>query len=284
MAALCGNGDVSHMLVAEPVDLAVLEAARSLAASGIEAEMLAPGGCAGVDHADFSAALRGPQSLGCLSWGSPTSGVLQPIPQIAASCADSGARLLVEASAVAGRLDVDVSALEVAALVVRSDSMGATAGLDLLLLDESMEEFDPVPASFRPDPGVAAAVEAAVEGLSIGVEPRSRIVSELRDALVEQACRRIDGCRPLANGRDLVPGAFLLLLEGEIPDSLHARMEAAGLRVADCDSAERLAFLRAAGLDDVQPDRVVGGCLSPGSSMVDVELFCRSLEGLVKEL
>jgi cysteine sulfinate desulfinase/cysteine desulfurase-like protein len=283
LGELCAAGRVDHVVVAAPADLSVLEAVRGIAGTTVDTEMHRPGRRGLVDPEGFADALRGPRSIGCLTWGSRTSGVLQPLPQIAEAVAGSGARLLVEASTVAGRLEVDASAAEGAAMVVRSEAMGATAGLDLLLLDGPAEDLSPAPGAFRPDPGAAAGVAAAVDALSTGVEPRSRIVSELRDTLVELACRRVDGCRPLAEGAHLVPGAFLLLLEGEVPDSVHARMEAAGLRVADCDSAERLAFLRTAGLDDVSPDRVVGGCLSPGSSMVEVELFCRTLEGIVKD-
>jgi len=126
-------------------------------------------------------------------------------------------------------------------------------------------------------------VEAAVEELSTGVEPRGRIVSEMRDALVEWVTTRIDGCSCPVDTDYLVPGAFMILVGEDVPDCLHARMEAAGLRVSDHDSAERMAFMQASGMEDIEPDRLVCGCLSPGSSMVDVELFCRGLREIMEE-
>jgi cysteine desulfurase len=268
-------------VVSELSELSLMEPMRRLRGLGAEVEAcpVEPGGR--LEPERFASMLRPGSSLACLSWAPRTSGLLQPVAELADRCAEMEVPLLVEASTVAGRLAVDMGSLNVPAMVVRSDALGAPPGLDLLLLAGGLQDLEPVPACFQPGPGVPAGVAAAVEELSTGVEPRSRIVSELRDALLDWVTSRIDGCCCPVESPHMVPGAFMIRVEGGAPDSLHARMESAGLRVADHDSAERLAFLAAAGMEGLDPDHLICGCLSPGSSMVDVELFCRTLRDIM---
>ncbi len=276
------SGSIRHAVVGELPDLSLMDPMRRLRLAGAEVELcpVEPGGR--VDPERFISMLRPGASIGCLSWVCRTTGVTQPVEELAEGCAEMDVPLLVEGSAAAGRLPVDMESLGLAALVVRSGALGAPPGLDMLMLAGALEVLKPVPASFEPNPGVPAGIAAALEELSTGVEPRSRIVSELRDALVEWVTSRIDGCCCPVDSRHLVPGAFMIRVGNAAPDGLHARMEAAGLRVADHNSAERLAFLSASGMDDVNPDRLVCGCLSPGSSMVEVELFCRGLRDVME--
>ncbi|MFO7949898.1 MAG: aminotransferase class V-fold PLP-dependent enzyme [Candidatus Fermentibacteraceae bacterium] len=271
-----------HAVLAGLSDLTLLEPMRRLRTAGGEVETCPVESGGRLDPERMASMLRPGASLACMSWACRTTGLLQPAEELAERCGSMDVPLLVEASVVAGRLPVDMGSMGIPAMVVRSDALGAPPGLDLVLLDEGLESLDPVPAFFEPGPGVPAGVEAAVEELSTGVQPRGRIVSELRDALVEWVTTRIDGCRCPVDTAHLVPGAFMILAGEGGPEGLHARMEAAGLRVSDPDSAERLAFMQDSGMDDIEPDRLVCGCLSPGSSMVDVELFCRGLREIME--
>lgn len=275
-------GKERHVVAAATECVSMMEALRDLQRQGAEVELCPVERDGMVDPDRFTSMLRSGSSLACVSWASRASGIVQPLQELARGCEEMDVPLVAEGSLVAGRLEIDISKMHLPALVVRSRAMGAPGGLDALLLSSPLEVLDPLMASYSPGPGIPAGIRAAVEELSTGVAARSRIVSELRDALVQRLTEKLEGCLPLVEQRHLVPGAFLLLLRRKMQPGLHARLEIAGLRVAESDGAQRLAFLDSIGMDREEADRLVGGCLYPGSSMVDVELFCRVFQRVVE--
>ena len=88
-------------------------------------------GC--LDLAALAAALDGPPALVCLMLANNETGTIQPVAAAAALCRQAGARLHVDAVQAAGRIGVDLAALNADSLALSSHKLGGPAGAGALL-------------------------------------------------------------------------------------------------------------------------------------------------------
>jgi cysteine desulfurase len=75
------------------------------------------------------------KTLVCTMWVNNETGVIQPIAQIAETCAKHGALLHVDAVQAAGRLPIDLKKIKIDYLALSAHKMGGPAGIGALIYD-----------------------------------------------------------------------------------------------------------------------------------------------------
>ncbi|MBY0568218.1 MAG: cysteine desulfurase [Hyphomonadaceae bacterium] len=107
------------------------------ATRGLKADRVAPVDANGVLDLEALARLLADApkpALVALQLANNETGVIQPVPKVAALCRERGALLLVDAAQAFGRIPVDIADLDATYLVVSSHKLGGPTGVGALIL------------------------------------------------------------------------------------------------------------------------------------------------------
>ena len=144
-----------------------------------------------VDAEGFSAALSNDTALACLQAANHEVGTLQPVAEVAASCADHGVPLLVDAAQVVGRMPVPG---RWALLAASAHKWGGPAGVGVLAIRRGTRWRLPTPQDergsgrvpgFEDVPGALAAA-AALQSRSDEAETLARMHHDLIERIRAQ--------------------------------------------------------------------------------------------------
>jgi cysteine desulfurase len=176
----------------------------------------------------------------CLIWASNLTGVIQPIAEAAAICAERGVPLHLDAVQACPALPVDVGALPGAVTAaVAAHKLGGPKGAGLLC-GRGLASLDPVihgggqERALRPGTesvaqaaGLAAALAAAA-----GDSGRHARYHAVRDAYERALADQLGGMRFVGAAAERTPGHSLALLEGLHGHALVALLDDAGIAAA----------------------------------------------------
>ena len=133
LGAARGNPDRGrHVVTLRTEHRAVLDACQRLEREGFAVTRLTPGRDGLVDPAEIGRALRVPTTLVSVMLVNNETGVVQDIPAIAAECRRGGALLHVDAAQAAGRVPLDVVALDADLVSLAAHKIHGPVGIGAL--------------------------------------------------------------------------------------------------------------------------------------------------------
>jgi cysteine desulfurase len=268
-----------HVVSTVLEDPSTLDSLRALAAEGSSVSLAGVGSDGRLDVAELES-LMGPETgLVSVSLASPVSGLVNPVDDLAEACREGDMMVHCDASCAAGRMELNLSESCVDAVSISSHLVGGPPGAGAVVCSGEAGcalEAGPLPPSSYNVPGIAG-MTAAMESGHRALTARTSAVERLRKVMLDHLRRRGVEFEPYGERLPRVPGSFLLRLGPREREDLHVRLDLAGMVVASHDSLGRRAFLRSVLSEEVSPDSFVGGCFYCTNSIVDAELFARTL-------
>ena len=223
---------LGRLVVSAVEHSAVLEPARELERQGFDVEWVGVDSDGVLDVGSFEQAVATGDRLAAVMWANNVTGALQPIPELAAICAERGVPLHVDAVQAAASLPVDFRAGGAETMALSAHKMHGPKGVGALIARD--------PARLRPliwgggqEGGLRSGTEnvAGVVGFAAAlaaVRGKSDRRRELRD--------RLEGALPeltvVSQGADRLPGHSLLLVEGVRAELLVLSLDRAGYAVS----------------------------------------------------
>lgn len=243
LGALAARGARRHVVASAIEHSAVLDLLRALAADGVTTTWVRPGRDGGVAAEDVAAAIRDDTALVAVMWASNETGVLQPVAEIAATCAARGVPYLCDAVQAAGKLPIDLGTMARAGtapslVAVSAHKFHGPRGVGALLVSEAARAAGlwraPWPATHEggrragtePLPLIAGFAAAADAARALTSDDFARIAA-LRDRL-EAAL--VGGAGAVVNGAgERVPNTTNLSFPGADAERLLALLDRAGV-------------------------------------------------------
>jgi len=214
-----------HLVTVATEHKAVLDSMRRLESEGYEVTVLQPQANGLLDLAAFEAALRPDTILASVMMVNNEIGVIQPIQELGRLCRARGILLHVDAAQAAGKLPIDVDALQVDLLSMSAHKLYGPKGIGALYVRSSPQ----VRLEAQMDGG------GHEKGLRSGTLPSHQIVGmgeacELARVELAAETMRITSLRDrLHSGLAALPGVrFNGDLEQRIPHNLNVSFAGAG--------------------------------------------------------
>jgi len=267
-----------HIAVSPLEKSSVVAALKILRSEGSSVSVLAMDEFGRVIPDSLAEVISDETGLVACAWVNGVSGIVQPVCELAGISHSAGAWFHTDASDAAGRIEIDLSGTDIDLITVCSLKIGGPPGAAAVV----MSNADPWIASVAPEltsmpniPGISG-MAAAMDIMRAGMEPRGRIVNQLRADLLEG----LDSfnIRYSIIGGDLehiLPGTALLNIS-QPPGKLHTRLEMENIILPSHNSTDRLSYLDRLGFDMSNSDQYLGFSIDTGNSSVDVEHFLRS--------
>ncbi|MCD4702248.1 MAG: aminotransferase class V-fold PLP-dependent enzyme [Candidatus Aegiribacteria sp.] len=275
LARKAGRGHIA----ASPVEKSsVVAALKILRSEGSIVSVLEIDGSGRIIPESLKEAVSDKTGLVTCAWVNGISGTIQPVGELAETARSAGAWFHTDACDAAGRIDIDISRTDIDLITVCSLKIGGPPGAAAIV----MADVDPWLASVAPEltsmaniPGISGMI-AAMDVMGTSIEPRSRIVNQLRADLLDG----LDSfnVRYSIIGGDLeriLPGTALLELS-HVPDKLHLKLEKENIILPSYNSTDRLSYLDRTGWDISNPDQYLGFSIDICNTTVDIEHFLRS--------
>lgn len=189
-----------------------------------------------VDPAAFRAALGPDVALACAMRANNETGVILPVPELAAAAREAGALLLCDAVQAVGKIEVDVGTLGADLVLLTGQKLGGPRGAGALwiapgvrlapLLGGEQERGRRAGTENLPGAaGLGAAIEVAVARRA---EEAVRLAA-LRDRLEAGLLAAVPRARPNGAGAPRLPNTSSLLFEGCDAETLLVAMDLEGL-------------------------------------------------------
>jgi cysteine desulfurase len=229
--------------------------------------------------------------------GNHETGVLQPVRQIAALCAERGIAMHTDAVQAVGKIAVDFQELGVAALSLAAHKFHGPLGIGALVLRNAVE-LEPLlfggfqQASVRPGTESTALSEGFATALQLAtLELRQRMerIAGLRDRLEAELAANFPEMTVNGSSAARLPHTSNLSFPGLDRQALFMALDAAGVACSTgsacaSGSSEPSPVLTAMGL----PTEVIEGALRFGlgadTSDSDIELAVERISNVVKRL
>ncbi len=234
------------------------------------------------------------ERLVSVQWANNETGVIQPIGEIAEGVAAAGARLHVDAVQAAGRVPIDLQALEVSFLTVSSHKIGGPQGIGALIQGPGGEIRAPLIVGGGQENRLRAGTEnvaaaagfgaAALAAAAEAAEPHP--VSDLRDELERRACEIAAEAIVVGMGAPRLPNTSCLALPGRKAETLVIGFDLAGVALssgAACSSGKvgRSHVLEAMGLPESLANAAVRISLGWATKPEDIDDFTAALSPLM---
>jgi cysteine desulfurase len=231
----------------------------------------------------LSKALSDITGLVTCTWANGISGTVQPVPELAGIAHERGAIFHTDACHAAGRINIDLSDTDVDIITLCSVKIGGPPGAAAVVMknkDTWLMSAAPELSCITNIPGISGMV-AAIDVLDTGIEPRSRIVNELRRDILAGLDKLKVRYSVIGGGfENILPGTALLNIK-HAPGRLHLKLENDNVILPSHNSTDRLSYLNSTGQDIANPDRYLGFSLDTRNTAVDIEHFLRVFTEIV---
>jgi len=176
----------------------------------------------------------GPPALVCLMLANNETGTIQPVAEAAKLCHAHGAFLHVDAVQAAGRIPVDLTALDCDSLALSAHKMGGPTGVGALLLSRGSPEIAPLIAGGGQERGRRGGTPAvaAIAGFAAvcGLEADQIRLAVLRDRLEATAAHH--GAMVCGGGVPRLANTTSLALPGVRADAQVIALDLDGIAVS----------------------------------------------------
>ncbi|HET8542807.1 MAG TPA: cysteine desulfurase family protein [Anaeromyxobacter sp.] len=249
-----------------------------------------------VDPAAFRAALGPDVALAAAMRANNETGVILPVPELAAAAREAGALFLCDAVQAAGKIEVDVRTLGADLVLLTGQKLGGPRGAGALWISPGVrlgalfggEQERGRRAGTENLPGAAglgAAIEVAVARRAADAER----IRALRDRLEAGLLAAVPRARVNGAGAPRLPGTSSIVFEGCDAETLLMAMDLEGLCAsagAACHSGStRLSgVLLAMGLTDAEARATIRFSLGWTSTADDVERALAIVPPLVERV
>lgn len=291
-AAMLKPGIVAVSAIEHPC---VREPARQLVREGWKLREIAADGEGRVDLADYGRALAEHPRLVSVMLANNETGVVQPIPAMAARARGVRAIFHTDAVQALGKIKVDFRALGAHALTVSAHKLNGPQGAAALVVDKRVE-LRPLIAGGGQERGLRSGTEnvAAIAGFGracelavAALEQNAARARALRESL-ERGLTRL-GARIFGAATERLPNTSFFSIEGLDGETLVAQLDRQGFAVASgsaCSSAspEPSHTLLAMGVAPDVARAAVRVSLGRGNSDDDVQRFLKALADVVARL
>lgn len=214
----------------------VLSLARALERAGTPLTVVPVDRRGLVDPAAFRAALGPDVALAAAMRANNETGVILPVPELAAAAREAGALFLCDAVQAVGKIEVDVRTLGADLVLLTGQKLGGPRGAGALWISPGVrlapllggEQERGRRAGTENLPGAAglgAAVEAAVARRAEDAER----IGALRDRLESGLVAAVPRARPNGAGAPRLPGTSSIVFEGCDAETLLMAMDLEGL-------------------------------------------------------
>ena len=224
------------------------------------------------------------------------TGILQPIPEIAARVQAKGGLLHCDAVQAAGRIPLDMAALGADLLTLSGHKLGGVPGAAALILGASISGTarEPLPLlrGGGQEKGRRAGTEAVGAIAAFGVAaqaakaeiPAMAALADLRDK-AEADLRALGAFLPAATGAVRLPNCFSVALPGKPAETQVIALDLAGFAVSAgsaCSSGKvkRSAVLAAMGYGDDIAGTTIRVSFGVGTTAAQLEHFCSAWQRL----
>ena len=209
-----------HVAVSAVEHAAVRETVRHLESSGWEVSWLGVDEDGLVDPDEMAAALRPDTAFAAVMWANNEVGTVQPIRELAETCAERGAPFHADAVQAAGRVPIDVERIPVSTLALSGHKLYGPQGAGALYVRDGVS-LEPVVFGGGQEKGLRSGTEN-VAGI-VGLGAAARLAREELDGRV----RHETGLRDqIIAGATALPGVSLNgNVEKRLSNNVHLTVE-----------------------------------------------------------
>jgi cysteine desulfurase len=274
----------------------VLSLSRALEKAGTPLTVVPVSRRGVVDAAAFRAALGPDVALAAAMRANNETGVLLPVPELAAAAREAGAPFLCDAVQAVGKIEVDVRTLGADLVLLTAQKLGGARGAGALWISPGLklaplfggEQERGRRAGTENLPGIAglgAAIEAAV---SRRAEEAERIAA-LRDRLEAGLLEVVPRARVNGAGAPRLPGTCSMLFEGCDAETLLMAMDLDGLcasagSACHSGSTNPSGVLLAMGLSEVEARSTIRFSLGWTTTAEEIDAALRVVPPLVERV
>jgi cysteine desulfurase len=276
--AVCGSAsalqDRGRRVAALSIEhAAVREPLEALAVDGWTVDWIPVGPSGRVDVDDVRHALRSDTVLVVCMWANNETGIVQPIAEVAALCAEHAIRAFVDATQAVGRVLVDLGQLPIDLLALSSHKIGGPLGAGALFVREGTR-LKPIVVGGGQEMGLWGGTEnvPAIAGFGAAAQAtRSFWSSETRqtrvllETLIEKVRERVPGCRVAGDGSERLCNTAQFLVPHDDEEMLILSLDRMGYAVSAGSACSAGAHRRSHVLKAM-------GLLEPGLASVRVSL------------
>lgn len=288
--ALGGYPDHAVIISAIEHD-AVKQAAKDATILPVKAD-----GTLDLDALDAALACASRPPLVSVMLANSETGILQPIPEIAARVHATGGLLHCDAVQAAGRIPLDMATLGADLLTLSGHKLGGVPGAAALILGASISGTirEPLPLlrGGGQEKGRRAGTEAVGAIAAFGVAaqaakaeiPAMAALADLRDK-AEADLRALGAFLPAVTGAPRLPNCFSVALPGKPAETQVIALDLAGFAVSAgsaCSSGKvkRSAVLAAMGYGDNIASATIRVSFGVGTTAAQLEHFCSAWQRL----
>jgi cysteine desulfurase len=274
----------------------VLSLARRLEAEGTPVTVVPVDRRGEVDPGAFRAALGPDVALACAMRANNETGVLLPVPALAAAAREFGAPLLCDAVQAVGKIEVDVRTLGADLLLATGQKLGGPRGAGLLWISPGLrlapllggEQERGRRAGTENLPGIAG-LGAAIAAASARREEEAARIGALRDRLEAGLLTAVPRARPNGAGAPRLPGTSSIVFEGCDAETLLVALDLEGIcasagSACHSGSTRPSGVLLAMGLSDADARATVRFSLGWTTTAEEIEATLRIVPALVERV
>jgi cysteine desulfurase len=227
-----------NAVVCSPIEhKAVLAAVHQAAREGAEERILAVTAEGLVDDASFDALVRDDAAVCSVMWVNNETGVMQPIPAIAARAKERGVTVHTDAVQAFGKAPIDVRELPVDVLSLSGHKIGAPKGIGAIFVRRGTP-LEPMFYGGSQDRGRRPGTEnvAAAVGLAVAAElavaereAEWQRLETMRDALERAILERVPDAMVHGRGAPRAPHILNLSVPGVDGESLLMALDLRGI-------------------------------------------------------
>ncbi|HSD19700.1 MAG TPA: cysteine desulfurase family protein [Anaeromyxobacter sp.] len=274
----------------------VLSLARALERSGTPLTVVPVDRRGLVEPQRFREALGPDVALACAMRANNETGVLLPVPELAAAAREAGALFFCDAVQAVGKIPLDVRTLGADLVALTGQKFGGprgagalwvTPGLALAPLAGGEQERGRRPGTENL-PGVAG-LGAAIEAACARREEEASRVAALRDRLEAGLLATVPGARVNGAGAPRLPGTASVTFEGCDAEALLMAMDVDGLcasagSACHSGSTKPSGVLLALGLSEAEARSTIRFSLGWTTTVEDVDAALRIVPPLVERV
>lgn len=284
----------NHFITAATDEAPFLMSLNRLTALGGAATFIKPNGNGIIDPKSLIEAMTPRTAMVCLSWANGSTGIVQPIYEIAEICKMRGVRLLVDVTHVLGKLFYSLNEFSIDFLSFNGDQLHAPKGTGGLYIRQGMK-LSPFITGGMEQAGLRAGSLNVPAVIGLGEAAKQML--EARDYFCTEVARlkllfemeikkRIPNSSILFEGMEKVPGILTCSFPGVVNEALLFLLNQKGVFASIGGGSEQLIshYLKTCGFDHFTADGAISFSLSRETHEEDIFFAVSALEMIVSKL